>query len=137
MLKTLGAVVAVSLVVVTAVLAMAQAQDKAAPVIVDRSKGYSKDVNFDSLPPAATLKLEFTPTRQGTCPTTYRATEVWLNGKLLRKIDFRPMTLGTHHAVDIEVPGKMLKVGRNRVEIAAGSCQYDIDVMRLDSVVLR
>ncbi len=74
--------------------------------------------------------------RKGCCLITYRATSIYLNKRLLAKIDFRKFAKGDNKSIAIDIPPKALRVGDNQLLIRTGWCQYDIDVLRLNNLVL-
>jgi hypothetical protein len=104
------------------------------PTDIGAGKEYSRRFTLTAIPAAPKLVLQFSAIKKGTCPTTYRPTEVWLNGSLAKKIDFRPMALGAPQSLAIDIPAKTLRVGENKVEISGGSCQFGPDVMRLNAI---
>ena len=59
-----------------------------------------------------------------------------LRGRLLAQIDFRTFTRDEARSIALDVPPKTLKVGDNHLLIRTGWCQYDIDVLRLNNLVL-
>ena len=74
--------------------------------------------------------------RKGRCPITYRATSIYINKQLLAEIDFRKFTKHEAKSVTLKIPQKTLKVGDNQLLIRTGWCQYDIDVLRLNILLL-
>jgi hypothetical protein len=97
---------------------------------------YLVPFTLSSIPEPAALQLRFGVVRAGRCPITYRPTTVALNGTSLAILDFR--TLKRHAETDLRVPipSGALKVGENILLIRTGFCQYDIDVMRLNTLTL-
>jgi hypothetical protein len=59
-----------------------------------------------------------------------------LNGKSLAVLDFRKLTRGAEADLRVPIPSGALKVGENVLQIQTGSCKYDIDVMRLNTLML-
>lgn len=106
-----------------------------APTVVgaDR-KDYVRHFSLVTIPPAPKLTLEFSALQKGICPVTYKHTEIWLNRKLVQQIDFRKIVIGVNQSFTVSIPHKALKIGENLLEISFGSCQYGIDVMRLDTL---
>ena len=65
-----------------------------------------------------------------------RATSIYINKRLLAEIDFRKFTKDEAKSVTLAIPSKTLRVGDNHLLIRTGWCQYDIDVLRLNNLVL-
>jgi len=59
-----------------------------------------------------------------------------LNGKSLAEIDFRKLKVGAEADLRVPIPSGALKVGENVLEIETGFCQFDIDAMRLNTLML-
>ena len=97
---------------------------------------YKRTFALDNLPPNPKLQLDFKVVRKGRCPVTYRATSIYLNKRLLAEIDFRKFAKGDNKSITIDIPPKTLRVGDNQLLIRTGWCQYDIDVLRLNNLVL-
>ena len=97
---------------------------------------YKRVFTIENVPSNPKLQLDFKVVRKGRCPITYRATSIWLNKRLLAEIDFRKFTTNDDKSITIDIPPKTLKVGDNQLLIRTGWCQYDIDVLRLNNLVL-
>lgn len=97
---------------------------------------YVVPFTLSSIPEPAALQLRFGVVRKGRCPISYRPTTVTLNGKSLAVIDFRTLQLGAEANLRVPIPSGALKVGENVVAIWTGFCQFDIDVMRLNTLML-
>lgn len=97
---------------------------------------YVVPFTLSSIPEPAALQLRFGVIRKGTCPVTYRPTTVALNGKSLAVIDFRKLQVGAETDLRVPIPSGALKVGENVLDIQTGFCQFDIDVMRLNTLML-
>ena len=97
---------------------------------------YKRTFALESVPTHPKLQLDFKVVRKGRCPATYRATSIYLNKRLLAQIDFRKFTRGEARSVTLDIPPKTLRVGDNQLLIRTGWCQYDIDVLRLNNLVL-
>lgn len=89
-----------------------------------------------SVPENAVLRLQFGVVRQGTCPKTYDATTVRVNNESVASLDFREFSPGAEKDIKIPIPNDILVVGENQLKIRTGSCKFDIDVMRLDSLTI-
>jgi hypothetical protein len=97
---------------------------------------YQRTFALDNVPSNPKLQLDFKVVRKGRCPITYRATSIYLNKQLVAEIDFRKFAKGDNKSLTISVSPKALRVGENQLLIRTGWCQYDIDVMRLNNLVL-
>ena len=97
---------------------------------------YKRTFVLDNVPANPKLQLDFKVVRKGRCPITYRATSIWVNKRMLAEIDFRKFAKDDNKSITIEVPQKTLRVGDNLLLIKTGWCQYDIDVLRLNNLVL-
>ena len=97
---------------------------------------YKRTFALDHIPTNPKLQLDFKVVRKGRCPITYRATSIYVNKRLLAQIDFRKFTRDEARSITLDVPPKTLKVGDNHLLIRTGWCQYDIDVLRLNNLVL-
>lgn len=105
-------------------------------VDIGRGREYVVPFTLSSIPEPAALQLRFGVIRKGSCPITYRPTTVALNGKSLADIDFRKLKVGAEADLRVPIPSGALKVGENVLEIETGFCQFDIDVMRLNTLIL-
>jgi len=97
---------------------------------------YKRTFALESVPANPKLQLDFKVIRKGRCPITYRTTSIYLNKRLLAEIDFRKFTKDEAKSVTLTIPPKTLRVGDNQLLIRTGWCQYDIDVLRLNNLVL-
>src|SRR5215471_7212854 len=97
---------------------------------------YKRTFALDHIPSNPKLQLDFKVVRKGRCPITYRATSIYLNKQLVAEIDFRKFAKNDSKSVTISIPPNALRVGNNQLLIRTGWCQYDIDVMRLNNLVL-
>ncbi len=97
---------------------------------------YKRTFALESVPTNPKLQLDFKVVRKGRCPITYRATSIYLNKRLLAEIDFRKFTRDEAKSVTLAIPPKTLRAGDNQLLIRTGWCQYDIDVLRLNNLVL-
>ena len=97
---------------------------------------YKRTFALDNLPSNPKLQLDFKVVRKGRCPITYRATSIYLNKRLLAEVDFRKFAKDDNKSMTIDIPPKTLRVGDNQLLIRTGWCQYDIDVLRLNNLVL-
>jgi hypothetical protein len=97
---------------------------------------YKRTFALESVPANPKLQLDFKVVRKGRCPITYRATSIYINKRLLAEIDFRKFTKDEAKSVTLAIPSKTLRVGDNHLLIRTGWCQYDIDVLRLNNLVL-
>lgn len=104
--------------------------------IGSEGREYVVPFTLSSIPEPAALQLRFGVIRKGSCPITYRPTTVALNGKSLAVIDFRKMQLGAEADLRVPISSGALKIGENVLEIQTGFCQFDIDVMRLNTLML-
>src|SRR5262249_22133050 len=102
---------------------------------VDRDD-YKRTFALENIPTNPKLQLDFKVVRKGRCPITYRATSIYINKQLLAEIDFRKFTKHEAKSVTLKIPQKTLKVGDNQLLIRTGWCQYDIDVLRLNILLL-
>src|SRR5262245_29284599 len=102
---------------------------------VDRDD-YKRTFTLENIPTNPKLQLDFKVVRKGRCPITYRATSIYINKQLLADIDFRKFTRHEARSVTLTIPPKTLRVGDNQLLIRTGWCQYDIDVLRLNNLVL-
>ena len=99
-------------------------------------KEYVVPFTLASVPDHAALHFQFGVVSKGVCPTTYTPTTITVNSKSVASLDFRNFARGTEKDISVPVPNGILKVGENLLYIRTGSCQYDIDVMRLNSLTL-
>lgn len=97
---------------------------------------YVVPFTLGSVPDRAALHLQFGVVRKGWCPRTYRPTTIDLNRKSLASLDFRTFAQGSEKDIRVPVPSGILKVGENVLRIRTGSCQFDVDVMRLNNLTL-
>ena len=97
---------------------------------------YKRTFTLENIPPNPKLQLDFKVVRKGRCPITYRATSIYINNQLLAAIDFRKFVKHEARSVTLAIPPKTLRVGDNHLLIRTGWCQYDIDVLRLNNLVL-
>ena len=97
---------------------------------------YKRTFALENVPANPKLQLDFKVVRKGRCPITYRSTSIYLNKRLLAEIDFRKFTKDEARSVTFAIPPKTLRVGDNQLLIRTGWCQYDIDVLRLNNLVL-
>jgi len=112
-------------------------QDKQAGFDVGAERDdYKRTFALESVPANPKLQLDFKVIRKGRCPITYRTTSIYLNKRLLAEIDFRKFTKDEAKSVTLTIPPKTLRVGDNQLLIRTGWCQYDIDVLRLNNLVL-
>jgi len=97
---------------------------------------YQRTFALDNVPSNPKLQLDFKVVRKGRCPITYRATSIYLNSQLVAEIDFRRFAKNDNKSLTISIPPNALRVGNNQLLIRTGWCQYDVDVMRLNNLVL-
>src|SRR5262245_65222007 len=97
---------------------------------------YKRTFTLENVPANPKLQLDFKVVRKGRCPITYRATSIYVNKRLLAQIDFRKFTKHEARSVTLVIPTETLRVGDNQLLIRTGWCQYDIDVLRLNNLVL-
>ena len=97
---------------------------------------YQHTFAIDKIPSNPKLQLDFKVVRKGRCRITYRATSIYLNKQLVAEIDFRKFAKDDNKSVTISISPKALRVGDNQLLIRTGWCQYGIDVMRLNNLVL-
>ena len=92
--------------------------------------------NLTSVPNNAVLRLQFGVVKKGRCPNTYDKTTVRVNNKSVANLDFREFSPGAEKDISVPIPDNLLVVGENQLKIRTGSCKFDIDVMRLDSLTI-
>jgi len=99
-------------------------------------KEYVVPFTLASVPDHAALHFQFGVVSKGRCPSTYIPTTIAINSKSVASLDFRTFARGAEKDISVPIPNGILKVGENLLHIRTGSCQYDIDVMRLNSLTL-
>lgn len=87
-------------------------------------------------PKNANLNIDFKIKSAGHCLTSYEPTVFYLNEKVIAKFDFRRYFLKTRIRKQVKLDKNLFIKGVNILKIETGQCQYDIDVLNLDSLKL-
>ncbi len=108
---------------------------KGNPEIGKTIKTYEIPLVVDT-PRDAVLKIDFKVKDTGHCMTTYEPTVFYLNGKEIIQFDFRRFFLKKYVTQEIKLKAAQFITGKNTLKIETGFCQYDIDVLKLNSLKL-
>ena len=87
-------------------------------------------------PRNATLDINFKIKSAGHCLTTYEPTVLSLNGQLVAEFDFRRYFLKKVISKKVVLKKELFNKGLNKLELQTGNCDYDIDVLKLNSIRL-
>ena len=87
-------------------------------------------------PKDALLKIDFKISGAGHCPMTYEPTEIFLNNKKLISFDFRKYFLETQINRTVKISKDKFIKGQNIFDIRSGACDFDIDVLNLNGLLL-
>lgn len=110
--------------------------------LVTKSTVLGKDIKVYILPldipepMDATLAINFKIRDAGHCQTSYEPTVFYLNEHLVSEFDFRRYFLKKTISRNVHLKKNLFKKGRNILKIETGYCQYDIDVLKLNSLKL-
>ena len=95
---------------------------------------FKTQFNLDRVPQRLVLHLGFKISTAGWCPTTYQPTTVSINGRTVKRLDFRHIEKDNTLRIPIEVSA--LRVGENSLQIRGGLCQYQYDRFKIKRLSL-
>ena len=87
-------------------------------------------------PQDARLTIQFVIKSAGHCRTSYEPTVFYLNERIIKTFDFRRYFLQKEISETVKIDKTFFKKGQNIFKIETGACQYDIDVLELNSLKL-
>ena len=103
--------------------------------IGNKVDSYSIPVMVEN-PKDATLNIRFKIKSTGHCLTSYEPTVFYLNGAIIKEFDFRRYFLKKEINAEIKLEKALFRKGQNIFKIETGACQYDIDSLNLNKLML-
>ena len=120
-----------------------QAKKDSTISLIDKPKKIGDKIKIYKIPVMvnerkdAVLKIDFKVSDAGHCLMTYQPTEIFLNNKIITSFDFRRFFHREKVERSVKIKKNMFVKGKNTIDIRTGACDFDIDVLDLNGLVLQ
>jgi len=120
-----------------------QTKNQSTISLIDKPKTIGDKIKIYKIPVMvnekkdAVLKIDFKVSDAGHCLMTYQPTEIFLNNKMITSFDFRRFYHREKVERSVEIKKNVFVKGKNIIDIRTGACDFDIDVLDLNGLVLQ